>query len=902
MAQNATLSIIIGATVAGGFFGTLTDTKRLIQSIGNVSDEINKKQKNLLSEIQSGFKRADGSAAALIQRYKQLKTSLTDIGAKKVRLGEIGVLEQNNREHRSQLRSQIMGTAGFGLPFLASGKIAAGFEDKVKDIAITANATREAEVELGSAIREVAKRYNQQADVVAEGVGVLVANGASLKEAQNQAGLLSEFATATRTNMTDAARMNQAFSDLGINANAYGGGEKGRQLAEQNMRLAFNQATSAGKMGSFETRDMAKWFPTLGGMMKSLGVTGNDAVVSLASRLQISRATAGNNDEAANNFKNFLAKLTSSDTVNDFKKKAGVDLIAKMQADARKGLDPISSGVGAVMAHMQKSAPQAAEQLKKLSVELASIKDPAERAQLMEKRKTMIESLGQRAGMGDLFQDQQAVMYLLAELQNQEKLKDIQSKVSTGKTEQGQDVIKTDFNRRMEGASEKGKAMMIAFKDLGIVVGNAVLPFFTTLASTITPLVAGFANFLAIHPTFAKGLLTIVAGLGAFRMGMLLARYGLSLLTSGLLNVEKLKIGWDLFKLMRLGEISKMSALLRYFGMSAAGADKLAGSLGKVGGAVKRFAGTKLGKGLGVAAGAYGLYDLTKRDLNAGEKNQGFMTKARSYGQGALSGAMIGMAFGPIGAAIGAALGLAYTFVVRNWDKIRNTTVQKVTAIGQLITKGWASIKATTIAKIGELKTGIINRFTAVTVWFGALPSKFAQFGKDMINGLINGIGSMTDSVLAKIAALGESIKNKFKSVLGIASPSKVFKGFGGWMMEGLGIGIDGQTQSVVGKIGQLARNLGGAFVPNLRLPTAPTQAIRAAIDKAKSGILGTGNTGVVSAKNGGVHITFSPQITIQGGAGQNIEQQAQKGLQWSLRELESMINRIAEDKLRKAF
>lgn len=44
MAQNATLSIIIGATVAGGFFGTFTDTKRLIQSIGNVSDEINKKQ------------------------------------------------------------------------------------------------------------------------------------------------------------------------------------------------------------------------------------------------------------------------------------------------------------------------------------------------------------------------------------------------------------------------------------------------------------------------------------------------------------------------------------------------------------------------------------------------------------------------------------------------------------------------------------------------------------------------------------------------------------------------------------------------------------------------------------------------------------------------------------------
>lgn len=205
-----------------------------------------------------------------------------------------------------------------------------------------------------------------------------------------------------------------------------------------------------------------------------------------------------------------------------------------------------------------------------------------------------------------------------------------------------------------------------------------------------------------------------------------------------------------------------------------------------------------------------------------------------------------------------------------------------------------------------RLATTVITKFGQVVDWFKALPSRFVEFGKNIMQGLLDGISSMFDKVVGKIKSVGSAIKRAFtgsgEGGQDIHSPSRIWRGYGGFLMGGLGIGIDQEKNSILGRIAQLGRGIQSAFAPKLNVPNAQVSAIRAAIDKAKTGIFGTGNGGVTSAKNGGIHIQFSPQITIQGASGQNIEQQVQNGLQWSLRELESMINRIAEDKLRKAF
>ena len=82
---------------------------------------------------------------------------------------------------------------------------------------------------------------------------------------------------------------------------------------------------TAGKAGQFELNDMARFFPLLTAQAKGLGLVGQEAVSSLAAMLQIARTGAGTSSEAANNLANFLQKITSEETVKNFKK-AGIDI------------------------------------------------------------------------------------------------------------------------------------------------------------------------------------------------------------------------------------------------------------------------------------------------------------------------------------------------------------------------------------------------------------------------------------------------------------------------------------------------------------------------------------------------------------------------------------------------
>ena len=62
--------------------------------------------------------------------------------------------------------------------------------------------------------------------------------------------------------------------------------------------------------------------------------------------------------------------------------------------------------------------------------------------------------------------------------------------------------------------------------------------------------------------------------------------------------------------------------------------------------------------------------------------------------------------------------------------------------------------------------------------------------GKDLIAGLVQGLSSGAKNVLGAIADLATGLIKKFKNILGIKSPSRVFMAIGGFIMSGLLIGL----------------------------------------------------------------------------------------------------------------
>lgn len=797
---------------------------------------------------------------------------------------------------RADARGKIMDAAATGYALYKPLDVAARYEDVVKDIAITGDMTRKEEAELAKSIRGLSVRFNQEQQNVAEAMKKLVETGMSRDAAQAMMPLMAKTATATRTDSGDAARMGRSFELLGV----------------KDMELAFNQAAKAGKQGSFELRDMAKWFPALGGFMKELGIKGNEAVVSMSARMQIATRTAGSNDEAANNFKNFLTKLTSQDTIKDFKKQ-GVDLIPSLQAAARQGMDPIAAGVELVMQHVAKKAPEAAAELKKVAAEVAAIKDPAERAAELERRQGMIQKLGDRAGIGDLFQDMQAVSYLLAELQSKGDLGKMMGDVRSGQNANGQGVIDTDFARRTEGIAEKMKGLKIAMTELGIAFGNALMP----VADMLIPIARGMAQLLTgfteTFPVLSRmgalaltgvSAMTILGFASKFLLGGFMSSVGGLMTLSGWLLRTRVGLMANTWATGLYGQaLTGLRMRVAAVALASAAAGGPLALLGQVG--------RNMFAALAVGARAFGLALLTTPIgwVAVAVAALAFVVwkywgPIKAFTLGLWDGLKTSMA--PVMQALRpalAALGVAFDSLMTALQPLTRVLAVLLApllwpmkavlwGLGQL----WALVKGlfTPVQDTGgaarnmglAFGKGIADALTWMAKLVAellALPTRFMQAGADMVNGLVTGIKSRWGQAVEAVTGLGAEIRDKFKTLLGIASPSRVFMGFGANIGEGAQLGMRAKLASVKGAASQLA----GVAAASAMLATGG--AAHAAPGKNSS-----------AAGAAGMTIHFAPTIQVRGGG--DVGNQVQQAVRMSFTEFERMMRDYEAGKLRRAY
>jgi TP901 family phage tail tape measure protein len=107
-----------------------------------------------------------------------------------------------------------------------------------------------------------------------------------------------------------------------------------------------------------------------------------------------------------------------------------------------------------------------------------------------------------------------------------------------------------------------------------------------------------------------------------------------------------------------------------------------------------------------------------------------------------------------------------------------------VSIIGQLISTAF-SIGSTIVREIGK-----------VDLW---------QVGKDIISGLIRGIGSMASAVWNKAKEIASGVTNSIKKALNIHSPSRVMMELGVYTGEGFAKGIDSMIRKVQGVTSDMA-------------------------------------------------------------------------------------------------
>lgn len=942
MANEVLVGLKIGAVVSGSLSAAFGSAKSTVQQLGRATDGLTAKQKHMGAELAASLARGGSGIERMRRQYDQVGRTIDQLKSKQERLNTSIARGEALKSKRGELRSQAMETAGtaavIGAPVVQSMRTAIDFQDQTRDIAITGGFDEAEETRLSNVMRGAALRWNQTQTDVANGTAVLIAGGiSSAKELAAYAPVMAKAATATRASMDDLGSVAIALNDnLGIGASG--------------LERSMNMLAFAGKSGQFELADMAKWLPQLTPQFAALGITGERAVAEIGASLQIARRGAGSNDEAANNFKNFLSKLTAPETLKAFEK-AGIDLKGSMKNLVSQGLSPAESMIKILTKHLGTKAPAAAAEYGKA----LDIKDDQE-------RQIALSRLDEAYKLGELFADQQVLSFIRPALANQKDLNNIQS---GSKDAADKGVLDEDWAKRMGSSKEQLKALRINLSDIGISVGNALLPALVDVSKAIVPLMQSFATWAGDNPAIIKGVVGLVGGLLLGKLAFIGIAYGANLVLSPFTamstTITTLSSKWTLLRAM--WQAGRFAPLMNGLGKGA----QAMRATGRAATWLGRAVANDLGSGFRVAGrGATWMAGVSGRAIRATGRGASWLGRAamndlrsgmQAAGRGAAwlarGGMMLGRVLGgrlliglrlvgqavlwigralmmnPIGLIITGIAAAAY-LIYRYWEPIKS-----------FFAGLWTEIKAGFSGGLSGIVGLILNfspaglfykAFAGVMSYFGIeLPGKFSEFGGMIISGLVNGISNALIAAKETVVGVGTSIKGWFTETLGIQSPSRVFLGYGANISEGAAIGISSQSDLVrkaaLGMAIQsavdmappnlAAVDLSNVFGNSLDVPFAPGRIAAPSTvpesapnrvppnptDVSRASVLGNGGgnaAGSAPAMASKMEFNFSPQITVPGGP--DVQAQVGRALQAGYADFIRFMERYQHDKQRRSY
>lgn len=146
------------------------------------------------------------------------------------------------------------------------------------------------------------------------------------------------------------------------------------------------------------------------------------------------------------------------------------------------------------------------------------------------------------------------------------------------------------------------------------------------------------------------------------------------------------------------------------------------------------------------------------------------------------------------------------TLAARTPEIIANivtTLANNLPKIGKAAVDIIVTLAAGLIGAIPDLLKAVPRLITSIVGGFSKAGEDFRGIGKDIVTGVWTGIQNMGRWIRDKVTGFFSGITSAVKGVLGIHSPSRVYRGIGGNMGESVGLGWEDQYPKVKGQIVQ---------------------------------------------------------------------------------------------------
>ena len=548
----------------------------------------------------------------------------------------MGQVAAGRESLRSGIGTAVAGTAMAAVPT----KVSADFQAIMRDIAIkSGTANTQQEVDTAKSVVQTSKDTGMANTEVADLVNQLVGGGMELTEALKYAPVAAKFAVGQGASGTDTAKMILAMQN------------NAKITDPAKMEQALEAVAYMGQEGSFEAADMAKWFPELLAQMASTGITGQDAVNQLGAMLQVQIKSAGSADAAANNLKNWIAKIGSDETVKGYAD-VGIDYQGSMNAAIANGKSTLEASLELARAYVQKTNPNKAAQLDQGMAQIALETDPA-------KAQAMTKALEETLRTGDLFADMQVKTALMAYTQNKQLYDDLKKNASNPNG-QSKGILDKNLAERRETSTQRWAEAGQAFNDSLRAIGDALRPATDALATGIGAAARGLTTLSEESPKVVQGLAAVAVGAFALAKAWAVIKIG-----RGLGNIARGSMGAKGNIVQRvfvtnspgIGGVGDLEADRNKKGGKKGKGGKL--SLGEA--AAKGGKILKVGGALAAVDAGFKVYDTYNNAKTQDEKAEGYGDAAGGLA-GGLAGAAAGAALGTlmlpvIGTAIGGLLG-----------------------------------------------------------------------------------------------------------------------------------------------------------------------------------------------------------------------------------------------------